>query len=136
MKPSGSGKHNVPITPIVSEPIFDKRYTFELNICNISDSSAPATGGKKIMIFCEKVNKDDIAVRFTERIGDKEIWSAVADKKTVCVHHQVAIAFKIPPFRNEWIEQHTKNVMVQLFRPSDGLNGSGIRFTYTPGKIC
>lgn len=125
----------MPITPVVSEPIFDKRSKIEMKICNISDATAAATGGRKIMIFCGKVNRDDIGVRFIERIGNKDIWSAMADTKTVCVHHQVAIAFKVPPFRNEWIEQPTKNVMLQLFRPSDGDAGSGIRFTYTPGKI-
>lgn len=103
-----------------------------MNISSISDTFGSAAGGKTIMIFCEKVNRLDIAVRFAERVAGKEIWSAMADRKTQTVHHQVAIAFQTPPYRNTDLDESTKHVTLQLFRPSDGAAGCPVKFTYTP----
>ena len=41
---------------------------------DMSDNTAPAEGGKKIIILCEKVSKEDIKVRFFDYNGWEE-WA-------------------------------------------------------------
>ena len=55
----------VPLAPIVSKVIQDKKAHSELQIIDHSDDSSPVEGGKKILLFCEKVDKNDIEVHFT-----------------------------------------------------------------------
>ena len=52
---------------------------------DISDNSAPADGGKKIIILCEKVYKEDIKVRFFDYNG----WEERADFVSSGVHKQL-----------------------------------------------
>ena len=56
------GKYTVPLQPVCSKPIFDAKAKKTLQIMDISESSAPAEGGKKIIILCERVARDDIKV--------------------------------------------------------------------------
>ena len=48
--------------PVCSSPIFDAKAKKELQIMEMSDSQAPAQGGKKLLLFCEKVTREDIKV--------------------------------------------------------------------------
>ena len=48
------------LPPVCTRPIYDAKAKKELQIMDISDNSAPANGGKKIIILCEKVSKEDI----------------------------------------------------------------------------
>ena len=45
-----------------STNIFDAKARKELQIMDISDVTAPPEGGKKILLFCEKVSREDIKV--------------------------------------------------------------------------
>lgn len=45
----------VPLTPLVSDPIYDKKAMSDLVICKLSDCSASVAGGKEIILLCEKV---------------------------------------------------------------------------------
>ena len=38
----------------------------DLTICRMTECSASVTGGKEIMLFCDKVSKDDIQIQFYE----------------------------------------------------------------------
>ena len=51
--------------PVVSNVIRDKKAHGDLNIINCSEDYAPVEGGKKILIFTEKISRDDIEVHFT-----------------------------------------------------------------------
>merc|ERR1712073_252838 len=62
--PKTPGKYTVILDPVCSKPIFDAKAKKELQIMDMSDNTAPADGGKKIIILCEKVSKEDIKVRF------------------------------------------------------------------------
>ena len=68
-------KHSFPLPPVLSKPIFDARAKKELQvkiisksslettfdqIMDISETDAPAEGGKKIIILCERVARNDI----------------------------------------------------------------------------
>ena len=53
------------VPPVVSNVIRDRKAHGDLCIVNYSDNWSPVEGGKKIMLFCEKVSRDDIEVHFT-----------------------------------------------------------------------
>ena len=56
----------VPLPPVVSNVIKDRKAHSDLQIVDYSDDIAPLEGGKKILIFCEQVKRDDIEVHFTQ----------------------------------------------------------------------
>ena len=49
---------------MVSNTIFDAKAHKDLSIMELSDDNAPIEGGKKILLFCEKISKDDIEIHF------------------------------------------------------------------------
>lgn len=50
------GKFTVPLTPVVSEPIYDKKAMCDLIIVKLSDCVSSVNGGTKdIILLCEKV---------------------------------------------------------------------------------
>ena len=59
---------------------------------DMSDNTAPADGGKKVIILCEKVSKEDIKVRFYDYNG----WEEWADFGPAGVHKQYAISLTAP----------------------------------------
>ena len=61
--PSHPGKYNVVLPPVSSNTIYDAKAKKELQMMDISDVSSPLEGGKKIIILCEKVTREDIKVR-------------------------------------------------------------------------
>ena len=52
------------VPPVVSNIVRDRKAAGELNILNFSENWAPVEGGKKVLIFTEKVSRDDIEVHF------------------------------------------------------------------------
>lgn len=111
----------------VSQTITNKR---ELRIHDISDVYSPACGGKKIMIFCNKVSRDDIQIRFFEEDADqKQIWFAFA--RSLHVHSDSGISFTTPKYRLEDIVE-PQNVFVEMLRPSDDAQSDRLVFRYVP----
>lgn len=49
------GRFTVPLSPVVSDPIFDKKAMSDLVICKLSDASCSVAGGKEMILLCEKV---------------------------------------------------------------------------------
>lgn len=50
------GKYTVPLQPVVSNVIYDKKAATQLHIVELGDSACPVDGGKKnIILLCEKV---------------------------------------------------------------------------------
>lgn len=56
----------VNLQPVVSNVIKDRKSHSDLQIIEYSDDTSPVEGGKKILIFCEKITRDDIEVHFTQ----------------------------------------------------------------------
>ena len=52
------------LDPVSSVPVFDAKAKKELVIMDMSDTEAPVEGGKKIILLCEKILREDIKVRF------------------------------------------------------------------------
>ena len=125
--PSSPGKYTVILPPVCTRPIYDAKAKKELQIMDISDNSAPADGGKKIIILCEKVSKEDIKVRFFDYNG----WEEYADFGPSDVHKQYAISFKVPRYQNVNILQRQK-VCVELVKSSDDTRSEEEEFWFTP----
>ena len=82
------------LPPVCSKPIYDAKAKKELQIMEMSDNSAPAEGGKKVIILCEKVSKEDIKVRFFDYSG----WEEWAEFGASGVHKQYAISLTVPRY--------------------------------------
>ncbi|GLV39989.1 dorsal [Carabus blaptoides fortunei] len=92
------GKFTVPLSPVVSDPIYDKKAMSDLVICKLSDCTCTVAGGKEIILLCEKVAKEDIQVRFYEESNGAVMWEALGDFQPTHVHKQVAISFRTPRY--------------------------------------
>merc|ERR1712227_1046887 len=125
--PATPGKYTVIMPPICSKPIYGAKAKKELQIMDMSDNTAPADGGKKIIILCEKVSKEDIKVRFYDYHG----WEEWADFGSSGVHKQYAISLTAPRYHNVNIREPVR-VCVELVKPSDDSRSEEEEFFYTP----
>merc|ERR1711902_384991 len=94
---------------------------------DMSDNSAPSEGGKKVIILCEKVSKEDIKVRFFDYSG----WEEWAEFGASGVHKQYAISLTVPRDSNPHITEPVR-VLVELVKPSDDSRSEEEEFFYTP----
>ena len=65
----------------------------------MTECSASVTGGKEIMLFCDKVSKDDIQVQFYEETDGVVTWRALGDFQPTDVHKQYGICFRTPKYK-------------------------------------
>ncbi|XP_019540833.3 embryonic polarity protein dorsal isoform X5 [Aedes albopictus] len=125
------GRFTEPLQPVVSDVIYDKKAMSDLVICKLSDVTAPVAGGREIILLCEKVAKEDIAVRFYEEQHGNIVWEEYGEFQHTNVHKQVAICFRTPRYRTLDVEHHVM-VNIQLKRPSDGATSEPLPFELTP----
>jgi len=126
--PKTPGKFTVILPPVCSKPIYDAKAKKELQIMDMSDNSAPAEGGKKVIILCEKVSKEDIKVRFFDYNSGWEEW---AEFGASGVHKQYAISLTVPRYSNPHITEPVR-VCVELVKPSDDSRSEEEEFFFTP----
>uniref|UniRef100_A0A3B5L4Y7 V-rel avian reticuloendotheliosis viral oncogene homolog A n=1 Tax=Xiphophorus couchianus TaxID=32473 RepID=A0A3B5L4Y7_9TELE len=117
-----------PLPPVVSQPIFDNRApnTAELKICRVNRNSGSCRGGDEIFLLCDKVQKEDIEVRFYQ-----DSWEGKGTFSQADVHRQVAIVFRTPPYRDTNLSEPIK-VKMQLRRPSDREVSEPMDFQFLP----
>lgn len=125
------GRFTVPLQPVVSDPIFDKKAMSDLVICRLCSCSSTVEGNKEIILLCEKVAKEDISVRFFEEQNGQLVWEAFGDFQHTDVHKQTAITFKTPRYKTLQTTEIVK-VFIQLRRPSDGAVSEPLQFDYLP----
>lgn len=89
------GHFNIPLRPVVSDPIFDKKVVFEQSNIQLSSYSSSVKGGETIFLLCEKVDKD-IEIIFFEKATK---WKGSVILKPKDLHKNYAIIFKTPPYR-------------------------------------
>ncbi|NP_001096177.1 proto-oncogene c-Rel [Xenopus tropicalis] len=125
--PDEHGSYTRALPPVVSNPIYDNRApnTAELRICRVNKNCGSVNGGDEIFLLCDKVQKDDIEVRFFT-----DNWEAKGTFGQADVHRQVAIVFKTPPFHRSITDAVT--VKMQLRRPSDQEVSEPMDFRYLP----
>ena len=122
------GKFTRVVPPVCSEPIFCKKAKMNLQIMDISDETAPAEGGKKLILLCERVKRDDIKVRFFQ---DSTGWEAYGEFKPEDVHKQYAISLTVPTYMDGNISEN-QQVWIELTK-ADGSTSEPTEFLYTPG---
>ncbi|XP_037663266.1 proto-oncogene c-Rel isoform X2 [Choloepus didactylus] len=127
--PDEHGNLTTALPPVVSNPIYDNRApnTAELRICRVNKNCGSVRGGDEIFLLCDKVQKDDIEVRFV-----LNNWEAKGIFSQADVHRQVAIVFKTPPYCKAIMEPVT--VKMQLRRPSDQEVSESMDFRYLPDE--
>ncbi|KFV80780.1 Proto-oncogene c-Rel, partial [Struthio camelus australis] len=127
--PDEHGNYTLALPPLISNPIYDNRApnTAELRICRVNKNCGSVKGGDEIFLLCDKVQKDDIEVRFV-----LDNWEAKGSFSQADVHRQVAIVFRTPPFLKDITEPVT--VKMQLRRPSDQEVSEPMDFRYLPDE--
>jgi len=128
--PNTPGKYTVILPPVCSKPIFDAKAKKELQIMDISDNTAPVDGGKKIIILCERVARDDIKVRFFDSDPGSH-WEELGDFQASDVHKQYAITLKTPRYDDQNISER-KRVFIELVKPSDDSRSDPHEFFFVP----
>lgn len=130
--PDENGKITRIVPPVVSHCIHDKKSLNELVICRVDRHSGKAKGGDEVFLLCEKINRDDIVVRFYEETECGEcLWEDFADFSTNDIHRQYAIVFRTPPYKDTMITR-PKEVKMQLKRNNEPETSDSIPFIYMP----
>ncbi|CAG0881265.1 unnamed protein product [Cyprideis torosa] len=126
------GKEKRPLYPVVSDIIYDRKAVSDLSITELSHCNSLCTGGRRMIILCEKVSKDDIHVEFYEEdIAGKIIWSEEGKFTPNDVHKQYAISLETPPYRDENITEPV-NCKIRLRQLKEPLDGKPRAFQYLP----
>ncbi|KAH7940301.1 hypothetical protein HPB52_023015 [Rhipicephalus sanguineus] len=118
---SQPGKFTVPLHPIVSDIIYDRRFNFS-NLCE-----SPS-------VVCFLLCADDIEVWFEEERDGQTVWKERAELLPNGVHKQVAICFRTPRYRDPIMADVPVDVHLLLRRPSDGALSEPRAFTLHPNE--
>nr|XP_039251405.1 nuclear factor NF-kappa-B p100 subunit-like isoform X2 [Styela clava] len=133
--PDSNGAFTLMLKPVISDAIFDSKSpnAATLKICRMDKTHGAASGMDEIYLLCDKVQKDDIQVRFFEEdeYGNDDGWDAYGDFSPTDVHRQFAIVFRTPRYKDVSIDKPVQ-VQVQLRRRSDGEVSEPRTFTYMP----
>nr|XP_033796925.1 nuclear factor NF-kappa-B p100 subunit isoform X2 [Geotrypetes seraphini] len=129
--PDSSGAFTLPLKPVISDPIHDSKSpgASNLKISRMDKTAGSVRGGDEVYLLCDKVQKDDIEVRFYE--DDENGWQAFGDFSPTDVHKQYAIVFRTPPYHKKEIDRPV-NVFLQLKRKRGGDVSDAKQFTYYP----
>jgi Rel/ankyrin family protein len=85
-------------------------------------------------MFYLSVTLENIKIKFFELDDeDNEVWCDYGKFSELDVHHQYAIVFRTPPYRDTEIDK-TVDVYLQLYRPTDGDCSEPIKFAYKPSE--
>ncbi|RUS85575.1 hypothetical protein EGW08_006658 [Elysia chlorotica] len=131
---SPDGSFGKMLPAVVSQPIFDSKSpgASALKICRMDKYGGCCSGNEEVFLLCEKVQKDDIQVRFVEQNEDGGVeWEAYGNFGPLDVHRQYAIVFKTPAYWNTNIDKAV-NVLIMLQRKSDKEVSEPKAFTYFP----
>uniref|UniRef100_A0A672N5D0 Nuclear factor NF-kappa-B p105 subunit n=1 Tax=Sinocyclocheilus grahami TaxID=75366 RepID=A0A672N5D0_SINGR len=126
-----NGSFTRALKPVVSNHIYDSKSpnASNLKISRMDKTSGSVLGGEEVFLLCDKVQKDDIDIRFYEEEDDG--WEAFGDFSPTDVHKQYAIVFKTPPYRCADITRPV-TVFLQLKRKKGGGCSEPKQFTYIP----
>uniref|UniRef100_A0A671TDZ4 Nuclear factor NF-kappa-B p100 subunit-like n=1 Tax=Sinocyclocheilus anshuiensis TaxID=1608454 RepID=A0A671TDZ4_9TELE len=127
-----NGSFTRALKPVVSNHIYDSKSpnASNLKISRMDKTSGSVLGGEEVFLLCDKVQKDDIDIRFYEEEDDGG-WEAFGDFSPTDVHKQYAIVFKTPPYHCADITRPV-TVFLQLKRKKGGGCSEPKQFTYIP----
>lgn len=131
--PDSTGCFTRRLEPVVSDAIYDSKApnASNLKIVRMDRTAGCVTGGEEIYLLCDKVQKDDIQIRFYEEEENGGIWEGFGDFSPTDVHRQFAIVFKTPKYKDVSISKPA-SVFVQLRRKSDLETSEPKPFLYYP----
>uniref|UniRef100_A0A8D0GV52 Nuclear factor NF-kappa-B p105 subunit n=1 Tax=Sphenodon punctatus TaxID=8508 RepID=A0A8D0GV52_SPHPU len=131
--PDSTGSFTRRLEPVVSDAIYDSKApnASNLKIVRMDRTAGCVTGGEEIYLLCDKVQKDDIQIRFYEEDENGGIWEGFGDFSPTDVHRQFAIVFKTPKYKDVNITKPA-SVFVQLRRKSDLETSEPKPFLYYP----
>ncbi|XP_069903933.1 nuclear factor NF-kappa-B p105 subunit isoform X4 [Oryctolagus cuniculus] len=131
--PDSTGSFTRRLEPVVSDAIYDSKApnASNLKIVRMDRTAGCVTGGEEIYLLCDKVQKDDIQIRFYEEEENGGIWEGFGDFSPTDVHRQFAIVFKTPKYKDVNITKPA-SVFVQLRRKSDLETSEPKPFLYYP----
>nr|XP_023687181.1 nuclear factor NF-kappa-B p105 subunit-like [Paramormyrops kingsleyae] len=134
--PDSDGGFSRRLDPVISDPIYDSKApnASNLKIVRMDRTAGCVTGGEEVYLLCDKVQKDDIQVRFYEDDDSGLMWEDFGDFSPTDVHRQFAIVFKTPKYRDLNLQKPI-SVFVQLKRKSDNETSEPKPFTYHPQVI-
>lgn len=124
-------RFSVPLKPVATTIIYDKKTVEEPVIYKLSHCSASVAGGMEMILLCGKVLKDDIQVRFFEMRDNWLFWDSYGEFLPTDVHKQTAIVFKTPRYCNQDIAEPV-TVLIQLRKKSDGTTSKAVPFQMLP----
>ncbi|XP_065593019.1 nuclear factor NF-kappa-B p105 subunit isoform X1 [Cyrtonyx montezumae] len=131
--PDSNGGFTRRLDPVISDAIYDSKApnASNLKIVRMDRTAGCVTGGEEIYLLCDKVQKDDIQIRFYEEDESGGMWEGFGDFSPTDVHRQFAIVFKTPKYRDVNITKPA-SVFVQLRRKSDLETSEPKPFLYYP----
>ncbi|XP_054681625.1 nuclear factor NF-kappa-B p105 subunit isoform X2 [Grus americana] len=131
--PDSNGSFTRKLDPVISDAIYDSKApnASNLKIVRMDRTAGCVTGGEEIYLLCDKVQKDDIQIRFYEEDENGSVWEGFGDFSPTDVHRQFAIVFKTPKYRDVNITKPA-SVFVQLRRKSDLETSEPKPFLYYP----
>uniref|UniRef100_A0A8D0CK88 Nuclear factor of kappa light polypeptide gene enhancer in B-cells 2 (p49/p100) n=1 Tax=Scleropages formosus TaxID=113540 RepID=A0A8D0CK88_SCLFO len=126
------GRFTRALKPVISKPIYDSKSpnASNLKISRMDKTCGSVLGGDEIFLLCDKVQKDDIEIRFFED-GKDGGWEDFGDFSPTDVHKQYAIVFKTPKYHTIDIERPV-TVFLQLKRKKGDDCSEPKQFTYVP----
>merc|ERR1711860_280041 len=137
LKPQGEVGPSIAIKDVaVSDIIADSKACGNLKIVDCSHNSSPFIGGKKILLFTEKVSKDDIEVHFSYH--DPTDGSSKTLKGNFSpndVHRQYGIALTTPAFPHFNITAKIEAQMYLVSKKEPELPCNEIPFEFYPNVI-
>ncbi|KAJ8673202.1 hypothetical protein QAD02_004464 [Eretmocerus hayati] len=110
----------VPLKPVVSDEIHNRKSDPTLEIRYLSHNKAPANGGMQMCILCETIPpKTEVQVRFYDR---NEEWEGLGKIEKSGIFRQAAIILRTPAYMNKNLstKEGVVDVFVQMRRVSDG----------------
>ncbi|XP_069962974.1 embryonic polarity protein dorsal isoform X2 [Bactrocera oleae] len=123
------------LSPVVSEPLYDRKAKSELLISRLCSCAATIDGGDEIILLCSQVNKDDVKIRFKAIDNNREVWHAYADFEPSNVHKQTAIVFRTPRYPQADLPK-TAKTYIELERPSLDKRSDALEFVFhDPGTL-
>ncbi|XP_041050315.1 nuclear factor NF-kappa-B p105 subunit-like [Carcharodon carcharias] len=131
--PGSDGKFTRRLSSVISDPIYDSKApnASSLRIVRMAKTAGSVMGGDEVFLLCDKVQKDDIQVRFYQEDESGHIWESFGKFGAADVHRQFAIVFKTPKYFDIHIAKPV-SVFVQLRRRSDGETSQPKPFIYYP----
>eukprot|EP00095_Tigriopus_kingsejongensis_P012558 maker-scaffold1273_size51358-snap-gene-0.9 protein:Tk12558 transcript:maker-scaffold1273_size51358-snap-gene-0.9-mRNA-1 annotation:"embryonic polarity" len=121
-----------PLKPVVSHIIKDKKRSGMVQILEISDTQIPAEGNKKVLFFCDRMQKSDMELKVLEKNGQGQIvWSHPVSQSQMKPSRFGGVSFIAPPYQNCSISEPVK-VQLILTRLSDQKSSEPVSLVYVP----